>query len=627
MNYIDHVLSNIVLPKSNEPLGGWDLYIKSEEGSVCIPKDDGCLLQGSVDFFTYFNACSLAKWKKYTGIKRVYLHLELANTAINKEYACTIQFFGRSYLDSQAAPLASGMRLTSSMGQVREDGSLVFDLLIPETDHEVIGFSLDARGSVVIKKAHYYARVAEEQINPVKLALCTTTFLKEDYIVPNIELIKSEILAGNDAISDNFHMFVVDNGRTLDAEALSAEGVTVVPNPNVGGSGGFARGMIEVLKSDVAFTHVLLMDDDVSISTESLRRTFNLLSLATGGYENAFINGAMLVAEEPNRQFEDVSYVVNSGSYYPVKSNKYYMDQQRYIVRNEHIDVEVPNAYGAWWFSCIPVKEIKRIGLPLPLFVRGDDVEYGVRAKATYMTMNGICVWHDGFMGRFRASVDGYQYVRNLLIMIAVTDCASDKLFMMRIERGIRLQLRAMAYDAADLYLDGLEDYLKGPEYFASLNGEEIIKEKGQKNEKLVPLEELDPEYRAVTYNPRILGGESYIDMPLKIVRTFPYDRHLLPDALLRDTPEAIFYSGLSIFSPRTAATKTLVAIDLDGKQGAVRHMDRNRYQEIMERMARLKADMKERGAEVRAAYKEAQPYLTSVEFWEKHLGLDDSAI
>ena len=557
MNYIDHTLSNIVLPKGAEPLGGWDLYIKTPEGSVCAPEINGCLLQGSVDFFTYFNACSLAKWKKYAGIKRVYLHLEFANEAINKEYACTIQFFGRSYLDSAASSLASGVRLTSTMGKTKENGSLVFDLLIPETDYEVIGFALDVRGGVVLEKAYYYARVAEEQINPVKIALCTTTFLKEDYIIPNIELVKNEVLAADDVIAKNFHMFVIDNGRTLDAEALSDEGVTVLPNPNVGGSGGFARGMMEAMKHDENFTHVLLMDDDVSISTESLRRTFNLLSLATGKYKNAFINGAMLVAEEPNRQFEDVSYVVNSGAYASVKSNKYYMDQQQYIVRNEHIDVEIPKAYGAWWFSCIPVSAIEQVGLPLPLFVRCDDVEYGMRAKPIYMTMNGICVWHDGFMGRSRASVDSYQYVRNFLIMIAMTDCSSQDLFMLRMERALRLQLRVMSYDAADLILDGIADYLKGPDYFASLNGEEVIKRNAKKNEKLVPLDELAEPYRNVTYNKRLLGDQSYIKPFLKLMRTLPYDRHLLPDVLLRDTPEAVFYSGLSILSPRTIGTKT----------------------------------------------------------------------
>ena len=625
MNYIDHTLSNIVLPKGAEPLGGWDLYIKTPEGSVCAPEINGCLLQGSVDFFTYFNACSLAKWKKYAGIKRVYLHLEFANEAIKKEDACTIQFFGRSYLDSAASSLASGVRLTSTMGKTKENGSLVFDLLIPETDYEVIGFALDVRGGVVLEKAYYYARVAEEQINPVKIALCTTTFLKEDYIIPNIELVKNEVLAADDVIAKNFHMFVIDNGRTLDAEALSDEGVTVLPNPNVGGSGGFARGMMEAMKHDENFTHVLLMDDDVSISTESLRRTFNLLSLATGKYKNAFINGAMLVAEEPNRQFEDVSYVVNSGAYASVKSNKYYMDQQQYIVSNEHIDVEIPKAYGAWWFSCIPVSAIEQVGLPLPLFVRCDDVEYGMRAKPIYMTMNGICVWHDGFMGRSRASVDSYQYVRNFLIMIAMTDCSSQDLFMLRMERALRLQLRVMSYDAADLILDGIADYLKGPDYFASLNGEEVIKRNAKKNEKLVPLDELAEPYRNVTYNKRLLGDQSYIKPFLKLMRTLPYDRHLLPDVLLRDTPEAVFYSGLSILSPRTIGTKTLVAIDLEGNQGAVRHMDRERYQQIMDRWKALKSELKERGDEVRAAYKEAQLYLTSTEFWEKYLGLDEA--
>lgn len=627
MNYIDHTLSNIVLPKGAEPLGGWDLYIKTPEGSVCAPEINGCLLQGSVDFFTYFNACSLAKWKKYAGIKRVYLHLEFANEAINKEYACTIQFFGRSYLDSAASSLASGVRLTSTMGKTKENGSLVFDLLIPETDYEVIGFALDVRGGVVLEKAYYYARVAEEQINPVKIALCTTTFLKEDYIIPNIELVKNEVLAADDVIAKNFHMFVIDNGRTLDAEALSDEGVTVLPNPNVGGSGGFARGMMEAMKHDENFTHVLLMDDDVSISTESLRRTFNLLSLATGKYKNAFINGAMLVAEEPNRQFEDVSYVVNSGAYASAKSNKYYMDQQQYIVRNEHIDVEIPKAYGAWWFSCIPVSAIEQVGLPLPLFVRCDDVEYGMRAKPIYMTMNGICVWHDGFMGRSRASVDSYQYVRNFLIMIAMTDCSSQDLFMLRMERALRLQLRVMSYDAADLILDGIADYLKGPDYFASLNGEEVIKRNAKKNEKLVPLDELAEPYRNVSYNKRLLGDQSYIKPFLKLMRTLPYDRHLLPDVLLRDTPEAVFYSGLSILSPRTIGTKTLVAIDLEGNQGAVRHMDRERYQQIMDRWKALKSELKERGDEVRAAYKEALPYLTSTEFWEKYLGLDEADV
>ena len=92
-----------------------------------------------------------------------------------------------------------------------------------------------------------------------------------------------------------------------------------------------------------------------------------------------------------------------------VKEEALYIDQLSDIAENEAVDVEVPDAYGAWWYSCIPLNEVREKGLPLPLFVRCDDVEYGMRTKPTYMTMNGICVWHEGFEGRFRPSVDCYQ--------------------------------------------------------------------------------------------------------------------------------------------------------------------------------------------------------------------------
>ena len=70
-------------------------------------------------------------------------------------------------------------------------------------------------------------------------------------------------------------------------------------------------------------------------------------------------------------------------------------------------------------------------------------------------------------------------------------------------------------------------------------------------------------------------------------------------------------------------ATKTLVAFDLEGKNAAVRRMDRARYRELMDRFERLKKEHKERGAEVRAAYKAAKPWLTSWDFWNEYLGTD----
>lgn len=617
---IKHKLSNVVLKIEKHMTQYPEVYYRTENvagGSAEFDEETNALaISGKVDFLTYFNCCSVAKWRKYANVQKVLLHLELSGDV------ATLQFNGMTHKDSHPSVLMEGRRLLGGIKQ--EDGRTVFEIEVPFTDEDIVGFVLQVRGIAYLHDAFYFTEVDETNINSVKLALSTTTFKKEEYIVPNIELVKQEVLGSNDPVAKAFHMFVVDNGRTLDSDALTDDGVTVLPNKNVGGAGGFARGMMETLASSEGFTHILLMDDDVKVSAESLKRTYNLLALAQGKYKDAFINGAMLAIEKPNLQFEDVSYVIKSGAYRRVKWEKIYIDQVEDIAENESIDVEVKNAYGAWWYSCIPLKAVRESGLPLPLFVRCDDVEYGMRIKPTYMTMNGICVWHEGFEGRFRPSVDCYQYIRNFMVMMAMDDCASEKMFVARWERNIRLHMRTLEYDTVELFLDGMEDYLKGPEYLASVSGEELMKKNGAKNEKFVPVETFNQEMiSSMRHSKRAFGGESYIGQFLRVWRTLPYDRHLLPDALLRDKPEAVFYSGLSVLSPRTMATKTLVAFDLDGKNAAVRHMDRDRYKELMGRFARLKKEHAEHGAEVRAAYKAAKPWLTSWDFWNSYLGTD----
>lgn len=65
-------------------------------------------------------------------------------------------------------------------------------------------------------------------------------------------------------------MYVIDNGRTLDAPALSSERITVTPNDNVGGAGGFTRAMITAMEQKPKATNIILMDDDVAVSLKAL---------------------------------------------------------------------------------------------------------------------------------------------------------------------------------------------------------------------------------------------------------------------------------------------------------------------------------------------------------------------
>lgn len=59
------------------------------------------------------------------------------------------------------------------------------------------------------------------------------------------------------------------------------------------------------------------------------------------------------------------------------------------VVRNEY---NLPMDYNGWWYCCVPLAEQFR-GFPLPVFIHGDDIEYGLRFDGNIMTMNGIGVW------------------------------------------------------------------------------------------------------------------------------------------------------------------------------------------------------------------------------------------
>lgn len=613
---VNYKLANILIAPDELVAHYTGLYWHDKEGSARYDATDNELvLTGIVDFTTYFNGLSIEKWRHYASVDDIILELTLSGDAC--------QIYATSLFADSEYPVFTKQPLMSCG---KSDMPQKIRIPLPKSTAEIEGFVIISSGTTKLLGGAYHTMVDENRIRPIKLAIATTTFKKEKYITCNIEVIQEHVLGSDDPIAKNFHMFVIDNGRTLDAEKLSSPGISVIPNANVGGSGGFARGMMEAL--DWEATHVLLMDDDVRVLPESFKRTFALLSLTNDRYKDAFINGAMLSREEPNRQFEDVA-VVRNGHYNGIKDNNLRVDTYKGIEENESVSVEVPHAYGAWWYSCIPVTAIHKHGLPLPFFVRCDDVEYGMRCKPTYMCMDGICVWHEPFEGRFRGTVDRYQYVRNFLIMNAMDDTGDNGQFMLWFERTFHIYLRAMNYDVCDLILDGLEDYLKGPKFLESVSGERLMKEKGKENEKLLPLNELSPEDQEMcrkapaSQNPWVRTSGKRSSLPARLFEIVPYDRHLIPNWLLDRQPVAVNYARGAYPASLTAGHSVLVAYNQDATQAHVRRMNKRRWQALNDRYHNLVKDFQIRNAAVVQSYLDAKAHLTSRVFWEHYLGLE----
>lgn len=613
---IEHKLSNVLLKPAEHLTGHDELYAFCASPLDYDEETAALRLAEPADFTTFLNACSASKWAKYCDITTVTLRLELSGDA------CEVIIKGMpegAKADSENTIELDRITVEPEAGKVASV-SATFDC----SGMDLVAFELLPSGTTLLHSGAYYAEVDEGRIRPVRIALSTTTFKKEHYIVPNIELMREAIRSDDGPIHDAFHMFVVDNGSTLDAEALSDDLVTVIPNANVGGAGGFARGMIAAMDSPAEFTHVILMDDDVHVFPESIKRTYNLLALANEKYAHAFINGAMLSVEQPERLFEDVSHVLRSGVYHKVKPDLF-VDRLDQVVENERIGVEVENAYGAWWFSCIPVANVREKGLPVPVFVRCDDVEYGLRSNPTYMTMNGICVWHESFEGRPRASVDCYQYVRNFLVMAACDGHVNTELFMARVWRNVLLRRRDLEYGAAELLLQGVEDYLRGPQWLMEADGSALMRENARLNDKFVPLDEIDPEILSKG-NIREVTLEKHHGLTLagKLLKTIPYDKHLLPDALLKKAPGHLMVSGPTLYSRDTLARETIVVLDITGEKACVRRMDRARNAQIKQRVRELKQRWQLEHERVAADYQAAFPTMISQKFWRHYLGMEE---
>lgn len=78
---------------------------------------------------------------------------------------------------------------------------------------------------------------------------------------------------------------VVDNGGTL--PICERPGMRLIRNRNFGGSGGFARVMLEYVK-DGSVDYVLLMDDDIVLEPSAIERSRALLCGLKPDYKDSF---------------------------------------------------------------------------------------------------------------------------------------------------------------------------------------------------------------------------------------------------------------------------------------------------------------------------------------------------
>ncbi len=629
-------LANVLLDDMRQFHEAPRLFCHSS-ATVLPASDDGAATltqSGSYDFLTYFNGLTVVKWRKYTVADNFHLHVELKGDA-----AKLTQTRADAY-DYYAQDVAG-----SEMDIPASEEWAAYDIDLVVAPHDVlVSFRLDTEGEVLIRNSYFYTQIDEASIRNVELAVSTTTFRKETYIIHNIELVRSRILDSDEFISKHFRMYVIDNGRTLDAEALSGNGVTVYPNENVGGAGGFAYGML-LAQEQEDVTHILLMDDDVEMSPESFIRTFSILSLVNDEYKDALLSGAMMDYDVPDSRWEDLGFMTYAGFCRAVKPKRV-MSVLHEIVEDETFEPDfesygdIRQMYAAWWYCCIPLTQVRRNGMPLPLFVRFDDAEYGQRCATNFMTMNGICVWHLNFRMRYNEAVERYQTSRNGLIIQFTTGASPASDFIGDITQSIRLELIKFNYAGAELICEGFEDFLKGPEFIATKGiAEQTFMASNRNKEKLVPLEDIREEALALTGRDVLLIGHDEIERDIPYTgrsRGTIFDmgyRRIVRNSLngqlwgkvQRAHGDTAIIEAYGYVYPvgRIGGVDHIIAIDVPNRKGVIRHRDAERCKAVWKRFNDdLKTFEKEKDR-LHEEYAAARTRITSIEYWRHYLGLD----
>ncbi|MET0734708.1 MAG: glycosyltransferase [Microbacterium sp.] len=465
-----HVLQNVVLPLDRDP-DLLPLYVDPETWSVIdgepvrvsdrthignvLGRTSARIGAGRrVSFATYFNAFPASYWQHWTSVRQVTLTVRTVGPATILVYRSN----------------GSGVRQRIETREVDGTATSDFELTVDRfSDGGWIWFDVVAdEKSVLFDGAEWTTE--QEPVRTGKASIGITTYNKPDYCIWTLlNLAHSpEVLELVDRI------FLIDQGDRLvsgqvefpEVSAALGDTLQIITQPNLGGSGGFARAMAESLAREES-EFVQLLDDDVRLEPESVRR-----SIVFGRYATTpTIVGAHMFDLLDRPKLHAWAEVVDEAPFM-WRSHFREMLPHDFSVANLRqsptLHMRLDADYNGWWMCLIPLSIVREVGLPLPAFIKWDDAEFCLRARESgYPTVSvpGVALWHVSWVGK-DDSIDwqAYFHARNRIVAALLHSSLPRGGTLVKHSRRADLKhLMMMQYYPVALRHRALQDVLSGP--------------------------------------------------------------------------------------------------------------------------------------------------------------------
>jgi hypothetical protein len=537
---------------------------------------------GRVSFATYYGALNAAKWAAFTGIRQWQLRLALSAGA------------GEVVLWNYRPGHAPEPLLAR---RVRADSDVVLDIPPSDSPLGIVAPEFIAHEAAVMTGGTWLT--PEEPLRAVRLGIVITSFRREAAVRTTVKRLAG-VFGGNAHFPVD--ILVIDNGRTLQPEDVP--GARLLPNLNLGGSGGFARGLAELLDENRC-THAVFMDDDASTELESVKRAVRLLRYARDD-RTAVVSG-LLYEEHPGIQLEAAG-IMPSDQWMPVNQG---LDLRllHNVIRNEqpfHID------YGGWWMFFFPLQHVRL--LPFPFFVRGDDVEFPRSNPFELVTLNGINSFGPNFLRKespVNIALDRRGGLVNVLLHGSLRQVRKGCL--RGFAKGLMLANR-YCYDHADALAEASRDVLRGPTSFEDLAG--FVDGRRKAYAACARQQRLSPD-EAERYP---LFHVRHRPWAWHIMRMLLLNGHLLPRWLLLRKPAALGTvwesRGMEVF----LRPRIVVFEGLDG-HAVLAERSVARYFGSLARLLWITVRLIWAAPRLQREFREARPHFGSRAYWDRQFG------
>jgi galactofuranosylgalactofuranosylrhamnosyl-N-acetylglucosaminyl-diphospho-decaprenol beta-1,5/1,6-galactofuranosyltransferase len=436
-----------------------DLYSVVERGAARRRRHRVDLAPGSkVTTNTYFGRFHAAYWQRWTPVADVEIEAVVSGTGRVRLLASDTNGVWRIVATEDVENATEHVvRFVGPIDRFLDGGGMYLELSTELAEMMVS----DVRWSVATTRPVPRTDIVICSYNRVEECLDTLQALVDD---PG-----ALALVGTVQVVDQGSDPLESRERFLEVSAALGAQLRYTRQPNLGGAGGFTRGLFDATAgAPEEQSDVFLMDDDVMLEPEIIVR---LTAFAASTTKPSIVGGQMLNLLHPGylhvaAERADSEKLIN-GLQIPgaLKEADLLGADERGMPINQELRVD--SEYNGWWSCLIPAAIVREIDYPLPLFFQWDDVEYGYRARAhgfPTVTLPGAGVWHADFGWKDWDEWHRYFNLRNGLIMAALHTGFSTKRINIRVGHLLSTYLIAMHYGLTATLCQAIEDFLDGPE-------------------------------------------------------------------------------------------------------------------------------------------------------------------